>query len=59
LGLKKEEVKGDSTNLHNEGFHEFYNSLNIIRVRRLNGHVAHGGEGGRRKMCDVLVGKET
>jgi hypothetical protein len=49
FGPKMEEVLGDWRRLHNEGFHNLYTSLNIVRVIKSRGmrwarHVAHMGE---------------
>jgi 3-deoxy-D-arabino-heptulosonate 7-phosphate (DAHP) synthase class II len=45
IGLKKDEVTGDCTKVHNEELHNFYSSPRIIRMiksqtMRLAWHVA-------------------
>jgi hypothetical protein len=48
FGPKRDEVTGDWSKLHNEVFHKFYSSPNIIRMMKLRrmrsaGHVARRG----------------
>jgi hypothetical protein len=51
FGPKRDEVKGNCRNLHNEQLHNLYSSPNIIRMiksrrRRWAGHVARMEEEG-------------
>jgi hypothetical protein len=60
FGLKRGKVTGGWRKLHNEELHNFYSSLNIIRMiksRRMRwaGHVARMM--GKRKAYTVSVGK--
>jgi hypothetical protein len=60
FGPKRDEVKGEWGNLHNEELHDLYTSPNIVRViksrrMRWTGHVALMGED--RVVDRVLVGK--
>jgi hypothetical protein len=60
FGPKRDEVTGEWRKLHNEEFHNWYSSPDIIRQvksRRMRwaGHVARRGE--ERKAYTVLVGK--
>jgi hypothetical protein len=58
FGPKRDEVTGDWRKLHNEELHNFYSSLNIIRMimsRRMRwaGHVLRMGE--KRNAYMILV----
>ena len=60
FGPKRDEVKGEWRQLHNEELNDLYSSSNIVRViksRRMRwaGHVARMGE--RRGVYRVLVRK--
>ena len=60
FGLKRDEVTGWCSKVHNEELTDLYSSLSIIwmiksRRMRWAGHVACMGEG--RVACSVLVGK--
>jgi hypothetical protein len=60
FGPKRDEVKGEWRQLHNEKRHNFESSPNITRQiksrqMRWGGHVARMGED--RKVYKVLVGK--
>jgi hypothetical protein len=60
FGPKREEVAGEWRRLHNEGLHNLYASLNIIRViksmrMRLAGYIAHMVE--TRNAYKILVEK--
>jgi hypothetical protein len=60
FGLKRDEVTGSWSKLHNEELHNLYSSPNIIKMiksRRISwaGHVAQIGE--KRNACRILVKK--
>jgi len=60
FGTRRDEVKGEWMNLHNEEINNLYSSPNIVRViksRRMRwaGHVARMGE--EKAVYRVLVGK--
>ena len=60
FGLRRDEVTGEWSRLHNEELNDMYSSPNIVRViksRRIRraGHVARMGE--ERGVYWVLVGK--
>jgi hypothetical protein len=60
FGLKRDEVKGGWSKVHNEELHNLYSSPSIIRMiksRRMRwaGHVAGMGE--NRNAQGILVGK--
>jgi len=60
FGLKRDEVTGERTKLHNEELNDLYCSPNIFRViksqrMRWKGHVARMGK--RRCVYRVFVGK--
>jgi hypothetical protein len=60
LELKRDEIIGDWRKLHNHELHNFYSSLNIVRMIKLRmrwaGHVAYMGEKGNAYR--FLVGKQ-
>jgi hypothetical protein len=60
FGPRRDEVTGGWRKLHNDGLHNLYSLLNVIRMvklRRLRcaGHVAQMGK--KRNACRLLVGK--
>ena len=59
FGPKRDEVRGEWRQLHNEELNDLYCSPNIVRVIKLRmiwaGHVARMGK--RRGVYRVLVGK--
>jgi len=60
FGLKKDEVTGEWTKLHNEELNFLYSSPNIVRViksRRMRRVGQEAGMGERRGAYRVLVGK--
>ena len=60
FGLKKDEVIGERTKLHNEELIFLYSSPNIVRViksRRMRWVSQEAGMGERRGAYRVLVGK--
>jgi hypothetical protein len=64
FGPKRDEVKEEWINLHNERFHNLYSSRTIIRMMRWAGHVAlvrrEGGEGEEQEVIGGKVrGKAT